>query len=170
MLGAPQYTSSARCTTRATASCALCCRYFNTSAFPDYPANLPAVWRRHFLGPARAAQGTLVVGEWGGVYRGDDEAWQDAFKAFLLEERLSSFYWALNPNSGDTGGVLLDDWVTPDSSATLRMRMRVHTTHSRNPSRGAQPPCAGASHGALWRMGYVNVHAPHVPGHARPHR
>lgn len=22
------------------------------------------------------------------------------------------FYWALNPDSGDTGGILLDDWKT----------------------------------------------------------
>eukprot|EP00965_Chrysotila_dentata_P008889 289565-Pleurochrysis_carterae.AAC.1 len=66
----------------------------------------------HFLRPARAAGGTVVVGEWGGVYEGADELWQDRFKAFLLEEKLSSFYWALNPNSGDTGGLLLSDWRT----------------------------------------------------------
>ena len=74
---------------------------------PQFPDNMPAIWRAHFLAPARAAGATLVVGEWGGVYTGADELWQDRFKSFLLEERLSSFYWALNPNSGDTGGLLL---------------------------------------------------------------
>jgi aryl-phospho-beta-D-glucosidase BglC (GH1 family) len=90
--------------------------YFNRTAFPSYPDNLPAVWSTHWLAPARAAGATLVVGEWGGPYTdqwaADDELWQDRFKAFLLEERLSSFYWALNPNSGDTGGLLRDDWST----------------------------------------------------------
>ena len=90
--------------------------YFNTSAFPQFPDNMPAVWRQHFLGPARLAKTTLVVGEWGGVYTGKDELWQDEFKSFLLEEGLSSFYWALNPNSGDTGGLLLQDWATPSAA------------------------------------------------------
>ena len=27
-----------------------------------------------------------------------------------------NFYWDINPNSGGTGGLLLDDWVTPDVS------------------------------------------------------
>jgi len=77
--------------------------YFNRTAFPDFPSNMPAVWTRHFLAPARAAGATLVVGEWGGVYEGNDELWQDQFKSWLLDEGLSSIYWALNPNSGDTG-------------------------------------------------------------------
>ena len=27
-----------------------------------------------------------------------------------------SFFWCINPNSGDTGGLLLGDWVTPDAT------------------------------------------------------
>jgi len=27
-----------------------------------------------------------------------------------------NFVWCLNPNSGDTGGLLLNDWVTPDTA------------------------------------------------------
>eukprot|EP00966_Prymnesium_polylepis_P295206 6817387-Prymnesium_polylepis.3 len=79
---------------------------------------MPDVWREHFLAPAQVAGATLVIGEWGGEYTGADELWQDRFKSFLLEERLSSFYWALNPNSGDTGGLLLQDWATPNSAKT----------------------------------------------------
>ncbi len=26
-----------------------------------------------------------------------------------------NFFWCINPNSGDTGGLLLADWVTPDT-------------------------------------------------------
>jgi hypothetical protein len=25
-----------------------------------------------------------------------------------------NFFWCLNPDSGDTGGLLADDWITPD--------------------------------------------------------
>ena len=82
--------------------------YFNRTAFPEFPENMPAIWSHHFLAPAHVAGSALVVGEWGGHYVGADEAWQDKLKAFLLEHELSSFYWALNPNSGDTGGIILD--------------------------------------------------------------
>lgn len=87
--------------------------YFNRTVFPNFPDNMGPIWTDHFLAPARAARAALLVGEWGGRYVGDDELWQDRFKAFLLENSLSSFYWALNPNSGDTGGILLEDWTAP---------------------------------------------------------
>lgn len=80
--------------------------YFNRTAFPDFPDNMAAIWKQHFLDPVRAYGGALVVGEWGGEYTGADEMWQDRFKAFLLEEGLSSFYWALNPNSGSRQPIL----------------------------------------------------------------
>jgi endoglucanase len=32
---------------------------------------------------------------------------------YLDEARISFAYWAFNPNSGDTGGLVADDWVTP---------------------------------------------------------
>ena len=50
--------------------------YFNTSAFPNFPDNMPDVWKQHWLLPARTSGETLVVGEWGGVYTGQDESWQ----------------------------------------------------------------------------------------------
>mmetsp|Transcript_35803 Transcript_35803/g.59706 ORF Transcript_35803/g.59706 Transcript_35803/m.59706 type:complete len:99 (+) Transcript_35803:3-299(+) len=46
-----------------------------------------------------------------------DKVWMDAFVAWLLNSNVSpGFYWCLNPNSGDTGGLLFDDWVTPVNS------------------------------------------------------
>jgi endoglucanase len=32
----------------------------------------------------------------------------------LARDIHSFFFWSLNPNSGDTGGLLLEDWITPD--------------------------------------------------------
>jgi len=34
------------------------------------------------------------------------------FLAYIQQKRLSWTFWSLNPNSGDTGGILLDDWTT----------------------------------------------------------
>ena len=49
--------------------------YFSGDA---YPRNLPEIWRRHFAGLADAGR-TVVVGEWGGLYDGENKVWMDAF-------------------------------------------------------------------------------------------
>jgi endoglucanase len=86
----------------------------------DISRNLSRIWDAHF-GFAEKVHDrqAVVVGEWGGWY-GDgptklrDRAWGDTFGGYLLESCLSdNFYWSLNPNSGDTGGILEDDWSTP---------------------------------------------------------
>lgn len=86
----------------------------------DFPSNLDAIWERHFGYLAAAAgqqpQHTVVVGEWGGIYVGRDQAWQDQFAGFLRRKRLSSFYWCLNPNSADTGGLLDAQWTSPEQA------------------------------------------------------
>lgn len=56
---------------------------------------------------------TCVIGEWGGRYEGADKEWQDKFVKYLLGVRVPGVYWCLNPNSGDTGGLLDNDWTTP---------------------------------------------------------
>ena len=85
--------------------------YFKTSSFP---ANLPKVWDSHF-GYLQGLGYTVIPGEFGGRYTGDDKVWQDAFVNYVGNKKFGGFfYWALNPNSGDTGGLLLDDWKTVD--------------------------------------------------------
>jgi len=84
--------------------------YFNAS---DFPNNLPAIWEKHF--GFLAGKYALAVGEWGGKYgAGDsrDVAWQNELADYLAQKGIYSFYWSWNPNSGDTGGILNDDWTT----------------------------------------------------------
>jgi endoglucanase len=81
---------------------------------PTFPANMPAIWDEHF-GYLRGAGHVLAPGEFGGRYVGTDKTWQDAFIAYLVDKDIDHFfYWCLNPNSGDTGGLLDDDWNTPN--------------------------------------------------------
>ena len=43
-------------------------------------------------------------------------SFKDAIVAWMRERELRGyFYWALNPNSSDTGGILQDDWRTPNA-------------------------------------------------------
>ncbi len=79
---------------------------------PDFPNNMPAIWEAHF-GYLTNLNYTLVIGEWGGKYEGLDRVWQDAFVSWLIKKRIYNFfYWCLNPESSDTGGIFLDDWKT----------------------------------------------------------
>lgn len=80
---------------------------------PTFPENMPAIWDTHF-GHLSTRGLPWGIGEFGGWYTGQDRVWQDRFVEYLRGKGVRVwFYWALNPNSGDTGGILQDDWKTP---------------------------------------------------------
>lgn len=84
--------------------------YFHHQAFPR---NMPQVWSTHF-GYVNKQYGAVVVGEWGGKYRSEnDQRWQQEFATYLEAQAMDFIYWCVNPNSGDTEGLLGDDWKTP---------------------------------------------------------
>jgi endoglucanase len=86
--------------------------YFNDASFPS---NMPAIWNSHF-GDAQTQGYSVVLGETGGKYGAGlakDKTFQDALFAYLKQHGIYDvFYWSWNPNSGDTGGILNDDWKT----------------------------------------------------------
>jgi len=83
---------------------------------PIFPENMRSIWMERF-GYVKTELGyALVVGEFGGRYGhgGDprDIIWQIKFVDWLIENRICNFfYWSWNANSGDTGGILKDDWT-----------------------------------------------------------
>jgi endoglucanase len=103
--------------------------YFSAA---NYPANMPAIWDTlfgHLVG-----QGfTVISGEFGGHYTTsptpsqNDRLWQDSYVSYLLAKGTpSSFYWCVNPNSGDTGGVYGDDWRTWNNAKLLLLQRLMH--------------------------------------------
>jgi len=55
----------------------------------------------------------IVLGEVGGLFVGDDKTWHLRLRDYLLDVGINdAFYWCLNPDSIDTGGILQDDWTT----------------------------------------------------------
>jgi len=85
--------------------------YFND---PTFPNNMPAIWDAHWGTVNKKTGQAVVLGEWGGQLSNPDGTWLNAFVKYLLQRNLTSqFFWCLNPDSGDTGGLLLDDWKTP---------------------------------------------------------
>jgi endoglucanase len=91
---------------------------------PDFPANLPALWDRMWGHLPKENRTPLLLGEFGGRSVGDDAegVWQRSLMAYLKQNKISYTYWCWNPDSGDTGGVLADDWTTvhEDKLALLR--------------------------------------------------
>ena len=49
----------------------------------------------------------LLIGEWGGHMDGDiNQKWMGLLRDYMIENHINHTFWCLNPNSGDTGGLL----------------------------------------------------------------
>src|SRR5438876_892293 len=68
---------------------------------------------QHYRGNA-----TVIGGEFGGRSMGQDTegVWQRTLVNFLKTNNISYTYWAWNPDSTDTGGILQDNWKTVNQS------------------------------------------------------
>jgi endoglucanase len=76
------------------------------------------VWRPNWLYIHESGTAPLLIGEWGGRLGEDprQDTWMAALRDLIVDYRLHQTFWCLNPNSGDTGGLLTDDWKTWDET------------------------------------------------------
>ncbi|MEX8033545.1 cellulase family glycosylhydrolase [Microbacterium sp. 20-116] len=82
-----------------------------------YPANLEAVWDANWGYLVRGNIAPVLLGEFGTkLETASDRAWLDALVGYLAKTKISYAYWSFNPNSGDTGGLVGDDWRTPQKA------------------------------------------------------
>ncbi len=56
----------------------------------------------------------ILVGEWGGFMQGDNLKWMNYMRQLIDEKKLNHTFWCFNANSGDTGGLVKDDFKTWD--------------------------------------------------------
>ncbi|MFI5912740.1 glycoside hydrolase family 5 protein [Dactylosporangium sp. NPDC051541] len=98
---------------------------------PAFPANMPALWDKQFGYLVKNGTAPVLMGEFGGRSVAEKDAqgnkdlegiWQRNLVAYLKDNGLSYTYWAWNPNSGDTGGVLKDDWTTVDADKAALLK------------------------------------------------
>jgi endoglucanase len=90
---------------------------FNQTIHPTYPENLPPIWSKLWGFLASNGAMPVVVGEFGGRGKASpDRAFQGRLAAYLSQQSIGAFYWCLNPESADTGG-LISDWkgMRPDN-------------------------------------------------------
>ncbi|MDF2802719.1 MAG: Cellulase [Anaerocolumna sp.] len=59
----------------------------------------------------------LLIGEWGGhMDGGKNQKWMTLLRDYMITNRIHHTFWCINPNSGDTGGLLTYDWKTWDEA------------------------------------------------------
>lgn len=103
---------------------------------PNYPNNLPAVWDRNWGYLFRQGVAPVILGEFGSkLTTVSDQQWFDKMTAYLGgdldgngtsdlaagQQGISWTYWSWNPNSGDTGGILADDWNTVNQNKVTKL-------------------------------------------------
>ncbi|MEH1911404.1 cellulase family glycosylhydrolase [Nostoc sp.] len=88
--------------------------YFYDSNFPK---NLIDRWEIGFNYIASQNIAPILIGEFGGRkvdLNSKEGIWQNELVKYIQKNNLSFTYWSWNPDSSDTGGILLDDWQSVD--------------------------------------------------------
>ena len=129
--------------------------WFSDASFPN---NMSALWDATWGYISKEGIAPLIVGEFGGRSVDTSSAegkWQNALVDYINANNLYWTYWSLNPNSGDTGGLLIDDWVTWNAPKQLMldriMKTVTFTPIGSNPGGGSNPDVVSVS--PLYRIG-----------------
>ena len=121
-------------------------QWFQVRNPADLAHTLPAVWEKHWAYLQKNGTAPVFVGEFGGGSMGQDAegVWQRTLVSFLKTNNINYAYWSWNPDSGDTGGILQNDWKTINHSKLdvlsayqwpmLDQQQSDAGTHSRNAS------------------------------------
>ena len=92
-----------------------------------FERGLPEVWRKHWAFLFQQREAPVWIGEFGSHMKTHgDRVWMSYLAQFLArpsaEGRVAWTYWSWNPNSGDTGGILKDDWNTTHANKLAAIR------------------------------------------------
>ncbi|MEI2399642.1 cellulase family glycosylhydrolase [Paenibacillus phytohabitans] len=121
----------------------------------DFPNNLPKLWDDTWGYISKEQIAPVLAGEFGGRSVDTLSAegkWQHALVSYIGQNNLYWTYWSLNPNSGDTGGLLLDDWTSWNApkQAMLDLIMKPVTfTPIGDPGGPGEGPGSGDPHATL---------------------
>ncbi|MFC3294931.1 glycoside hydrolase family 5 protein [Clavibacter michiganensis subsp. insidiosus] len=105
---------------------------------PDYPNNLTSVWDTHWGYLAKKNIAPVLLGEFGTkLETTSDKQWLTTLVSYLQTTGISSSFWAFNPDSGDTGGLVESDWVTPEQAKLDAMAPILHPAQSSGSGSGS---------------------------------
>jgi endoglucanase len=86
---------------------------------PNFPNNMAAIWDKNWGYLFKNNVAPVLLGEFGTTLADPrDRTWLQTLMAYLgTGTNATSFtFWSWNPNSGDTGGILNDDWTTVNTT------------------------------------------------------
>ncbi len=72
-------------------------------------------WHDNWLYIQEDGIAPLLIGEWGGFMREPNLTWMTYLRKLIKDNRINHTFWCFNSNSGDTGGLVLDDFTTWDT-------------------------------------------------------
>jgi endoglucanase len=86
---------------------------------PAFPNNLAAIWDRNWGYLFKNNVAPVLLGEFGTTLADPrDRTWLSTLMAYTGTgtDAISFTFWSWNPNSGDTGGILNDDWTSVNTT------------------------------------------------------
>lgn len=93
--------------------------WFNSTSYPN---NLKSIWDEYWGGIMKSGVAVLL-GEFGTFAENEEDlAWLGEITQYIHDNEMSFTYWCMNPNSGDTGGLLLDNWKSLHRTKTTVLK------------------------------------------------
>ncbi|MEU3462757.1 cellulase family glycosylhydrolase [Streptomyces sp. NPDC006733] len=120
---------------------------------PAFPSNMAAVWTKNWGYLFQQNTAPVWVGEFGTTLQASvDQTWLRTLVQYLrptAQYGADSFqwtFWSWNPNSGDTGGILNDDWTTINTAKDAYLSsVKAPSFGSGGGGGDTQPPTAPAN-------------------------
>lgn len=81
----------------------------------NYDTLMRDCWNDNWLFIQKENIAPLLIGEWGGFMREPNLTWMTCMRKLIKNYHLNHTFWCYNANSGDTGGLVLDDFKTWDT-------------------------------------------------------
>ncbi|GIQ67661.1 endoglucanase [Xylanibacillus composti] len=130
------------------------------------------VWRPNWLYIHEENIAPLLMGEWGGRLGQDarQDKWMFALRDLMIEHGIHHTFWCINPNSGDTGGLLLDNWTSWDEQKYAMLKPALWQSGGKFVGLDHQIPLGGIgsttgiSLGEMYGNGTPNPQPPTAPG------
>jgi len=71
-------------------------------------------WKDNWMYIHETKTAPLLIGEWGGYMTEPNLTWMTYMRKLIKDNKLNHTFWCFNANSGDTGGLVKDDFTTWD--------------------------------------------------------
>lgn len=81
----------------------------------DFDSLMKDCWQDNWFYIYKDKKAPLLIGEWGGFMKEPNLKWMTYLRKLIKDNHLNHTFWCFNANSGDTGGLVLDDFRTWDT-------------------------------------------------------